>query len=221
MPEVEHCALEGTLPAQECALCATNGAVLSQRAPCLEDDVMEVDGAGRRAAAVERVAVPPGVAARVKPQVPALLRRQAHLPDAAPGSGFQRQAGSRFSCLLPPPSLRACDARWRAGAKVVPLTATTGAQHTGMAGPQENDNVVCCHQVVQTGGSARLEHVGEQEHEAGVHARAQADGGQDAQAHPPDDVPQPHLRARHLLRLLPCAHTPARPQASCQHPLHF
>ncbi len=45
----------------------------------LEEDVMEVHGAARAAAAVERVRVPPHVNARVKVQVPTLLRCQAHL----------------------------------------------------------------------------------------------------------------------------------------------
>ena len=40
---------------------------------------MEVHGAARAAAAVERIRVPPHINARVEVQMPALLRSQAHL----------------------------------------------------------------------------------------------------------------------------------------------
>jgi hypothetical protein len=56
-------------------------------------------------------------------------------------------------------------------------------------------------------GGARLQHVREQEEQAGVHARAQADGRQHAQADPPHRVPRRRLRLRQLPAPLACRQT--------------
>ncbi len=49
-----------------------------------------------------------------------------------------------------------------------------------------------------------LEHVREQEEEAGVHAGPQSNGGQDSQAHPPHQVLRHMLRCRQPGLLLAC-----------------
>ncbi len=50
---------------------------------------------------------------------------------------------------------------------------------------------------------AHLEHVGKEEEQAGVHASAEADRGQDAQADPPDQIPEPGLRTLQFLAVMP------------------
>ena len=61
------------------------------------------------------------------------------------------------------------------------------------------------HHSSQVWGAGHLEHVREQEEQAGVHPCAQAYGGQDAQAHPPHSPPEPQLNPLQLICVLPCS----------------
>jgi hypothetical protein len=72
--------------------------------------------------------------------------------------------------------------------------------------------------------AAHLQDVGEEEEEPRVHPCAQADGRQNAQAHPPDDVTQPRLRLVYPRNLPPCVAScaaSARSQASIHNHLHI
>ena len=73
----------------------------------LEEDIVEVHVRARRPAAVECVAVPPGVLPRVKVQVPALLRRQAHLAHCSSLLFPSMQIVTKLLCA----SSRACTNR--------------------------------------------------------------------------------------------------------------